>query len=171
MMKNELTKELADEINKVLENKANFCEHYVYEETLKPKIKMVLDDLEKNHDTSWSIEMYLRNKNNMKKDALKYRGRKISYKEMFNKSFEYAKSLKEMGFDETSEIPVCVSNIPEFVSLFLAINFIGAKMNIVGEWFNKEYLKEILNETKSKYIFVSNKNYAQINEAINESNR
>lgn len=170
MMKNELTKELADEINKVLENKANFCEHYVYEETLKPKIKMVLDDLEKNHDTSWSIEMYLRNKNNMKKDALKYRGRKISYEEMFNKSFEYAKSLKEMGFDETSEIPVCVSNIPEFVSLFLAINFIGAKMNIVGEWFNKEYLTNILNKTNSNYMFISDDIYKDIASSVTDSN-
>lgn len=80
------------------------------------------------------------------------------------------KIIKEYWIYKGDTIPICIDNIPEFVYLMIGASFIGCNLVVVGDWFNKEYLKEILNETKSKYIFVSNKNYVQINEAINESN-
>lgn len=42
--------------------------------------------------------MYLRNKDNLSKIAMNYRGHKITYGEMFSKAFDYANSLCEMGY-------------------------------------------------------------------------
>ena len=60
MMKNELTKELADEINKVLENKANFCEHYVYEETSDGKYYGIVVENSKVYMTNNTKGDYLK---------------------------------------------------------------------------------------------------------------
>jgi len=137
---------------------------------LPESAKRALDDLEKNHDTSWFMEIYKRNINNLDSVALLYRGNKISYKEMFNKAYDYAKSLKQMGFNENSCIPICMPNIPEFVYLFLGANMIGATINVIGEWFDHNYMLNILNSTKSDTIFVCDNEYNYIKDVVEKSN-
>lgn len=144
--------------------------HYEYSSKLKKKVKEALDELEKNHDSSWALEMYKRNQDNLNEIALFYRGNKITYEKMFSSAFAYAKSLKKMGYNENSEIPVCMSNIPEFVYMFLAVNMIGARINVVGSWFNKDYLLDIINKTGSKTIFISDDEYDNLKDIISESN-
>ncbi len=144
--------------------------HYEYSSNLPESAKRALDDLEKNHDTSWFMEIYKRNINNLDSVALLYRGNKISYKEMFNKACDYAKSLKQMGFNENSCIPICMPNIPEFVYLFLGANMIGATINVIGEWFDHNYMLNILNSTKSDTIFVCDNEYNYIKDVVEKSN-
>ena len=110
------------------------------------------------------------NINNLDSVALLYRGNKISYKEMFNKACDYAKSLKQMGFNENSCIPICMPNIPEFVYLFLGANMIGATINVIGEWFDHNYMLNILNSTKSDTIFVCDNEYNYIKDVVEKSN-
>lgn len=144
--------------------------HYEYSSNLPESAKRALDDLEKNHDTSWFMEIYKRNINNLDSVALLYRGNKISYKEMFNKACDYAKSLKQMGFNENSCIPICMPNIPEFIYLFLGANMIGATINVIGEWFDHNYMLNILNSTKSDTIFVCDNEYNYIKDVVEKSN-
>ena len=89
---------------------------------MKNNVYNVLLDLEKNHNHSWALEVIDRNKNNLDAPAIYYRGRNITYAEMFNSAKNYAKSLKSMGYKKGDEIPVCVANTPEFIYLFLAIS-------------------------------------------------
>ena len=114
--------------------------------------------------------MFERNKNNLNSIALLYRGNKITYKEMFEEAYKYAKSLKQMGYDENSVVPVCMSNMPEFIYIFLALNMIGSTINVVGSWFNENYLINILNNTNSKTIFISDDEYGNLKGAIEKSN-
>lgn len=146
------------------------AKRYISEKKLDKKTNAALLDIEKNHNTSWAVEIFRRNYNNLDLIALLYRGHKISYEEMFITSYNYAKSLKSIGYNKGDIIPICVDNIPEFIYLMLGASFIGCKLVVVGDWFDKEYLKETLNSTKSKYMFVSDKNYEYIKETINESN-
>ena len=113
--------------------------------------------------------IYLRNKDNLDKTALLYRGNKITYGDMFDKVYAYAKSLKTMGYGAGSEVPVCATNIPEFVYLFLATNLIGAKLNSMGEWFDKDYTKFILEHSKSNTVFISDDVYDMVKDKIDES--
>lgn len=160
--------ELLKEINTEKENETKCSKPYVYGDVPR-KVAAALDDIELNRNHSLAVELFERNKEHMEKPALLYRGNEISYKEMFEKAFAYAKSLKEMGYNKGDEIPMCITNTPEFVYLFLASSFIGATANIVGEWFDKDYLKEILNNTKSKNIFIDDISYSAIKDSINES--
>ena len=165
-----MIKKLDEEINELLKRKDRRVKHYNCAESIKPKIKQVIRELEIDHNTSWAVEIYRRNKHNFNVPAIQYRGNKIKYGEMFTKAVMYANSLKQLGYQKGDEIPVCVANIPEFVYLFLAISLIGAKINIVGEWFDKDYLLSILNKTGSKHIFVSDDVYADIKDVIDKSN-
>ena len=160
--------ELLKEINTEKGNETKCSKPYVYGDVPR-KVAAALDDIELNRNHSLAVELFERNKEHMEKPALLYRGNEISYKEMFEKAFAYAKSLKEMGYNKGDEIPMCITNTPEFVYLFLATSFIGATANIVGEWFDKDYLKEILNNTKSKNIFIDDISYSAIKDSINES--
>lgn len=133
------------------------------------KAKKALADIDRNRNHAWAVEMYDRNKDNLDKVAIIYRGNKITYKELFTKSFRYAKSLKEMGFKKGDEIPICITNIPEFTYLFLATSFIGAVPNIVGTWFDSNYLSSVLKRTKSKTIFIDDISYGKIKDIITNS--
>lgn len=129
----------------------------------------VLFDINKNHNWSWIREIYERNKNNMNKVALLYRGNKITYREMFKNAVTYAKSLKTLGFSKGSEIPMCVANCPEFVYLLCAASMIGAKVNLFNENFDPEYINEILKECDSKYLFASDDKYEKIAPFVKDS--
>ncbi len=158
------------ELNMVKRNEHPCSKPYVCSDNITKKVQKALLDIDNNRNHSWAVEMYNRNSNNMDNIALYYRGVEITYKEMFEKAYVYAKSLKEMGFEKNSEIPICITNTPEFIYLFLATSFIGAKANIVGEWFNKDYLTEILNNTNSNTIFIDDISYNAIKESISDRN-
>lgn len=159
---------LDQEIENLLLNQEN-AKEYISGKKLSLRVENALKELEKEHNTSWAVEMYRRNSKNMENVALFYRGNKISYQEMFVNAYKYAKSLKGLGYKKGDEIPICVSNIPEFVYLMLGVSFIGAKINVVGDWFDKDYLKNILDNTNSKYLFISEDNYQAIKDVIDNS--
>lgn len=161
---------LEQEIRDVLLNGSLWKKHYCGDINISDRAKMVIADMDAFHNHSFAIEVYLRNRNHLNRTALLYRGNKISYGELFKKMFAYAKSLKSMGYGEGSEVPVCATNMPEFVYLFLAANLIGAKLNSFGEWFDKDYTKFILEYSKSNTVFISDDVYHMVNDKIDESN-
>lgn len=163
-------KEFDRQVSETLKNADRFKGRYTEYLNISPKAKSVITDMDDNHNMSFAMLVYERNKGNLDKTALVYRGNEITYEELFVKVFDYAKSLKAMGYNSKSEIPACVSNSPEFIYLFLAANLIGAKLNVFGEWFDDEYTKFILNNSKSDYVFVSDDMYEHIASKIHGTN-
>ena len=96
MRRDELLLQLDNEVKRVLATESANTIPYHYSENLPKKAKMVLDDIEKNHNTSWAMFMYDRNKKSkaMNKYADKYRGNKTTYGDLYARAFEYSKSLK-----------------------------------------------------------------------------
>lgn len=158
-----------EEIKKVIKEEYPSETPYVSNDNMTIKAKRALSDIDKNRNHAWAVEMYNRNKDNLDKIAIKYRGNDITYKELFTKSFKYAKSLKELGFKKGDEVPICITNIPEFAYLFLASSFTGTTPNIVGTWFDSTYLSSILEKTKSKTIFIDDISYEKIKDSIANS--
>ena len=129
-----------------------------------------LIDLEQNHNTSWYNYLKSKNKDNMNKTALFYRGNKILFKEMFDKADELAVSMTEKNLKLGDEIGVCVSNTPELVYILLAANKLGLKVNLFGSSFDKNYLSKILDGVSKKIIFISDDNYDDIKEVVKDKN-
>lgn len=129
-----------------------------------------LKELEKNHNHSWYQELKVRSYRNPNATALFYRGTKITFKEMFEKADIIAKSLKEMGIREGDEIPACLSNTPELVYILLAVNKIGAKINLFGAQLDKDYIEEILDGCTDKLFLGTDDVYKEIKDIIEKRN-
>lgn len=143
---------------------------YIDEINITKKARKILEDIDKNYNQSFTLNAYERNKNNLNNFAIFYRGNKITYQSLFSKVYKYAKSLKTMGYKKGDEIPVCMSNIPEFIYIYLAINLIGCKINSIPEWIDKDYLKMILEKSKSKTMFISDDLYTELKEKLKNTN-
>lgn len=154
--------EIKEDIDRALCTKQRKSTSYTIPENITKKAKNALVDLEENHDNSFAVEMFLNNIKRLNNINAIYRGREINGYEFWNRVYKYAKALKAMKISKGDVIPVMMSNCPEYFFLMVAIDLIGAIMNIVGPWFDKDYLKEIFIESKSKYIFVTD----DINESI-----
>lgn len=136
----------------------------------RKKLLAFYKDLKNNHNNSWYEEVYERNKHNLGTTALFYRNTEISYYKMFNKVDEIADSLKKSGVEKGMEIPICMSNTPELIYVLLAASKIGAKANIFGADFDKEYIKEIINNTNSEILIATDDNYDKIKDILDNTN-
>lgn len=136
---------------------------------MNKKSNIYLKEIEENHNHSLFEEIFERREKDAHKTALFYRGKKIKYSELKTKVYEYAKALKENGIKKGDEIPICMSNTPEFVYLIGAISLIGAQANVFGASWDKDYITEIINECNTDLIFVTDDLYAKIEGCIKES--
>lgn len=136
----------------------------------KKLILNVLDDVQKNHNLSWYRELRNRAERDFDAVALFYRGRKITFREMFENADKFARSLKKSGINKGDEIPCCISNSPELIYTMLAASKVGAKLNLFGTHLDKEYLKMILSDTTNKIIIMTDDNYPLLKDNINDCN-
>lgn len=125
-----------------------------------------LRNLESLNNHSWYMELKKRSQRHPSDVALFYRGNKITFKEMFEKADLYAKSLSSYGIMKGDEIPACMTNSPEFVYLLLAANKIGAKVNLFGSHFDKNYIKEILESCTKKVFISTDDNYEMLKDVV-----
>ncbi len=132
------------------------------------KVNKALEEIDKYRNYSWDQDIEYRNLDNFNKEALYYRGNTITFKEMFSKRDNVAKSLKKMGIKKGDTIPICMSNTPEFVYTIMAASKIGAKAMIFGASFDKEYLKKMLNDCSKKAIIITDDNYEKIKDIVKE---
>ena len=90
----------------------------------------VFRDIYKNHNNSWIVEIFERNKNRMDYTAITYRGLKISYSEFKEKVEEYTKALRAQGLKKGDRFLVSIPNTPEYVYFLGAASAIGAVIDI-----------------------------------------
>ena len=138
----------------------------------KERIDEILNTIETEHNHSLYIEVRERNKNNLDSLAVYYRGTKITYRRLFDEIIPaYVKAFQKCGIGVDSEIPICVSNTPEFIFLVLAASYVGAKINVFGAEFEDSYKTEILNSCNSPFVFASDDVYPRIKQSIDNSNK
>ncbi len=136
---------------------------------MNDKTKKALNKIESNYNTSLFAEIFKRREKDYDKVALFYRGRKIKYGQLKEEVMEYAHLLKNYGINKGDEIPICMSNCPEFVYLLGAISIIGAKANIFGADFDKDYIIKIIKGCNSKIIFATDDLYEKISDSVDKT--
>ena len=130
----------------------------------------LLKEIEENHNNSLFEEIFKRRNNELDRVALFYKGNKINYLTLKVNVEKYAKALKAYGIKKGDEIPICMTNTPEFVYLLGGISLIGAKANVFGDGFDKDYITEIINGCNSDILFATDDIYRNIDEAVKNSN-
>lgn len=128
----------------------------------------LLKYIENNKNHSWYSEVYERNEDNLDSYAIFYRGNRITYREVFEKVDALSKAMIGSGIKVGDEIPCCLSNTPELIYIMLAASKIGARLNLFGANYDKEYLDSILSDTTNKLIFVTDNNYEEIKDVLDK---
>ena len=137
---------------------------------LSARAQKGLNDVEENHNTCWVRDLYNKNRNNLDKTAIFYRGTKITYRTLFENAIRYAKVFEQKGIKKGSEVPMCMSNCPEFLYSIMGLNLLGAKMNCFGT-FDNDYLKEIISDTDSSLLICTDDKYLAIKDALDASDK
>ncbi|MCM1371359.1 MAG: acyl--CoA ligase [Clostridium sp.] len=86
--------------------------------------------------------------------AIEYFGIKITYEEMKNEIIKYAKALNKFGIQKGDFISICLPNIPEVIYLKYAVNIVGGVSNMIDPRTNPDGIKERVNFSNSKLLFV-----------------
>lgn len=119
------------------------------------KWKWVFRDIEQNHNISIYEEVCNRCFKAPTEIALSYQGNEITYGEMMQHVDAFSNSLAQMGVEKGTEIPVCMTLCPEFVYLLLGASKLGAVLNIFGDWFSDDYVREILQRSNFEFLFLT----------------
>lgn len=90
--------------------------------------------------------LYQKNKDYPQDIALIYFNKKITYKELFEGVERAAKSFLALGVKEGDVVSLCVTNTPEAVYCFYALNKIGAVSNMIDLRCSSDELKMFFNE-------------------------
>lgn len=89
---------LDKQIQEMLVNKKVRISSYSVSKKISKKARNALIDLELNHNNSWAVEMFLRNKNRMNNVVLEYRGRKIRGNEFWSNVLNIVNHLKKWEY-------------------------------------------------------------------------
>lgn len=114
--------------------------------------------------------MYLNNRWNKKGEAINYFDRSILFGKLFKDIEVCAKALKVNGVKEGDKVTICMPNTPEVLVTFYALNRIGAIANMVHPLSKKNAIKEFINETNSKMLFMFDNSYNEVKEIIKDTN-
>lgn len=136
----------------------------------RKKVEIALKELDIEHNTSWTRDVYNKNINNLDAIALFYRGNKITYRQLFEQAEKYAAVFEAKGVKYGDEIPMCMSNCPEFVYAIMGANLLGAKINSFGI-FDLDYLTEIMDECQANFVICTDDRYSEIMNSIEKSNK
>jgi len=128
----------------------------------------VRKEIDKNRNHAWIKEIYERHKDELDREILYYFGNNITYRTLFTESINLARALKSNGIKKGDEFVVCIDRIPEFVYFMGAASIIGAKINLISEKFDKNYIIQIINDAKSNTIFIQNNKLNTLSNVIDE---
>ena len=114
--------------------------------------------------------IYKRNKNNLNSYALNYFGKRITYKELFNKIDEVASSFYALGIRKNDIVSFCVPTTPETIYSIYALNKIGAVANMIDLSTNNENILTRINSTNSKCLIMMDSLDEKLNDIYNKLN-
>jgi len=91
--------------------------------------------------------------------------KEISYKEFNSRINSIANSLLDIGIRKSEKVCLMLSNCPEFLYVWFALNKIGAVMVPINIHFKEEEIKYIVNHVETRLVFVA-EDFASILETI-----
>ncbi|MBQ2661973.1 MAG: AMP-binding protein [Clostridia bacterium] len=96
--------------------------------------------------------------------AYDFMGKKTTYKQAVEDIKACAKALKAMGIKEDERVTICMPNSPQAISMFYAINMIGAISNMIHPLSSEGEIKFYLEDSKSAAVITLDQFYGKFME-------
>ena len=110
------------------------------------------------------------NQDNLNSMAINYFNNKLTFEGFFKEIDLCAKAFKSNGIRSGDIISICMTNTPEAIISFYAINKIGAIANMIHPLSAEEEIKKSLIETNSVMIIAVNVAYKKIKNILKDTN-
>jgi len=141
----------------------------------RPWLKYYNEEVQNAKLPEDTIYGYIFSKNIKEQDriAIEYFGNKLTYKELFHKIEECAKSLVAIGVKKGDIVTICMPTTPEMVYMFYALSKIGAISNMIDPRKSAKEIEEYANEVKSKIFLgvdVASEKYKNLKENTSVEN-
>ena len=114
-------------------------------------------------------EIFEKNNKYLANIAIEFFGTKITFKKLFENIDKTANALVSYGIKKGDFVTICAAGIPETVYTFYALSKIGGVANMIAPYFDKNGLKDRINDCKSKLFIVMDQFYPEVKEAIKDS--
>lgn len=101
--------------------------------------------------------------------AIEYENNQITYKQLIKKINKVAKALKNLGVNKGDKVTICMPNTPEEVTMFYAINEIGAVANMIHPLSSEKDIEYYLNKSNSKVMLCIDIAYKKVNNIIDNT--
>lgn len=93
-----------------------------------------------------------------------------TYKEMYHKIEEVAKSLKAQGVKEGDRVSICMPNSPQAILTFYAVNMIGAVASMIHPLSAEKEIEFYINEAKSTFLLTLDLTYEKVHNILDKTN-
>lgn len=99
-------------------------------------------------------------------NAYEYFGKKCTYKDFLTNIKKTASALIELGVKENDRVTICMPNTPVAITMFYAVNMIGATACMIHPLSSADEINHYLTISDSKYILTIDLVYNKVIEAI-----
>ena len=99
--------------------------------------------------------LYEKNKNRLELCAINYRGKKISYEELFYHIDDTAKRFQKLGVREGDYVNLALPITPETIYMIYALDKIGGCASLIDPRVNEERMSYYLNLVKSNIVGIT----------------
>ena len=122
----------------------------------KPWLKFYSDEAINVKLPGCTIYEYIleKNKNNGRKPALNYFGKKVNYNQMFDRIEKAASAFSAIGAMAGEYVSLCMLTMPETVYSVYALNKLGVICNMIEPRTNPDLIKQRINSCNSKILIV-----------------
>ena len=125
-------------------------------------------EIETNRNHSWFKEVYTRHNQELDRVIIKYFGSNITYGQYFDETYKWAKALKANGVKKGDEFVVCLDRTPEVTYLIGAASIIGAKIKLISDKFDFEFIKQNINQADSNLFFIQDVKLEKMKEILKD---
>ena len=101
--------------------------------------------------------------------AVEYFGHQYTYGEFFSLINQYAVSFKKQGVKPKDIVALCMSNTPEALISFYALNKMGVTVQLIHPLSSEEEIKQNLNKTKAKVVVALDSVYYKLDRIISST--
>ncbi len=128
-------------------------------------------ELERDYNLGWAEALFkvVEERGWWDKNAIYYRGTTFTYRELKEKGYEYAHSLKSLGVNEGDVIPFCTAHCPQEIFSLIGASLVGARVMPIGEHFDSDYFVERLKKKNAKVVIATNDKYPVIKNMLSEA--
>lgn len=102
--------------------------------------------------------------------AIEYENNQITYKQLIKRINKCAKALKALGVEKGDKVTICMPNTPEEVTMFYAINEIGAVANMIHPLSSEKEIEYYLNKSNTKVMLCIDITYKKVQNIIDNTN-